>query len=765
MNSPTQTMSIDAIVIQFRDAMAAAGLKYYGDINTDHGKVSRFTVDGDRPRSMTGWYVLYTDGIPAGEFGCWKRGIQSTWCAKSPTEISPAEREAVEKRRKENEAARKALDAELKKEASEAAQIMWEAAAPVTEHPYLTRKQIKPHGTRTITWRRDTGKFEAVIENALIVPIRDGKKIVSLQAIFTSRDNDLGRDKDFLPNGKKRGCFFTIGKPRDGDEAPQLYICEGFATGASIHEATGDPVIVAFDAGNLRTVAERVRGQFPRGHITIAADNDRWTGPTPDSPHTIENPGVYYAKQAAKEIGASLAIPDFIDLTNRPTDFNDLAVAEGIDAVLSQLKPKPIASTPPANDNDAASNLPATSNSFAAVDWYSPFPDFNGKGKPLATIENVAEACRRLGVTVRYNVIRKDIELLIPGAAFSQDNRANASLAWLASACNRFGVPNGPLGDYLCYMADQNLYNPVASWITSKPWDGKSRLQDLFNTITAQGEAGDYRIWDIKAAMMRRWMISACAAAFNPDGVSAHGVLVLQGNQYLGKTKWFKQLVPSHLGVIQDGLMLRPDDRDSVKQVVSYWLVELGELDATFRKSDIAQLKSFITRDRDVIRRAYAKLESEYARRTVFFASVNPRQFLHDPTGNRRYWTISCEAINHDHGLDMQQVWAEVYEQHYCKGETWYLNPDEMSALNDQNRDHEVLDPIRERIQTRLEWEQHDSLWRWMTATDVMTELGFDRPTRADVTQCGQILHELNGGLRRKSNGKHLSKVPPKRLN
>lgn len=397
-----------------------------------------------------------------------------------------------------------------------------------------------------------------------------------------------------------------------------------------------------------------------------------------------------------------------------------------------------------------------------AIDWFSPFPDINGKGRPIATIENVFEACRRLGVAVRYNVIRKDLEILIPGAQFTVDNRANASLAWLASACTRFGVPIGQLGDFLTYLSDQNLYNPVANWVTSKPWDGTSRMNAFYNTIRAEGEEDDTRVWDIKSAMIRRWMISACAAAFNPNGVSAHGVLVLQGDQYLGKTKWFKQLVPAELGVIQDGLMLRPDDRDSVKQVVSYWLVELGELDATFRKSDIAQLKSFLTRDRDVLRRAYAKMESEYARRTVFFASVNPRQFLHDPTGNRRYWTISCTAIDHDHKLDMQQVWAEVYEQHFLKGETWYLSPDEMASLNDHNRDHEVIDPIRERLLTKLDWEENSLLWRWMTATDVMADIGFDRPTRADVTQCGQILTELNGGKRRKSNGKQLALVPPK---
>ena len=414
---------------------------------------------------------------------------------------------------------------------------------------------------------------------------------------------------------------------------------------------------------------------------------------------------------------------------------------------------------------DAANDNVPTGHDLAAVDWYSPFPDVNGKGKPLSTIENIREACRRLNVNVRYNVISKEIEILIPGEGFSIDNQANASLAWLDSACSRFGVPTGKLGDFLCYLADRNQFNPVARWVTSKPWDGTRRLQDLLDTIVADGQADDMAVLDLKEAMLRRWMISAVAAAFRPTGVSAHGVLVLQGDQYLGKTKWFKSLAPAELGVIQDGLMLRPDDRDSVKQAVSYWLVELGELDATFRKSDIAQLKAFITRDRDTLRRAYAKLESHYARRTVFFASVNPRQFLHDPTGNRRYWTISCESINWEHGLDMQQVWAEVYESLFLQGEGWFLTPDEMAALNSHNKDHEVLDPIRERLLTRLDWQANNYEWRWMTATDIMSDIGFDKPTRADVTQCGQIVAEVNGNKTKRSNGKRLSHVPPRRSN
>jgi len=393
----------------------------------------------------------------------------------------------------------------------------------------------------------------------------------------------------------------------------------------------------------------------------------------------------------------------------------------------------------------------------AAVDYMSPLPDANSKGTPLATIENLAEVCRRLDVTVRYNVISKEEEILIPGASFSVDNKMNASLAWLKSWCARFRMATDSMGDYVTVLADKNLFNPVAQWITSKPWDGVSRLPALYATITSTDEP-------LKEILMRRWMLSAIAAAVEPEGVSAHGVLVIQGSQYVGKTKWFKSLVPANLGVLQDGMLLNPNDRDSVKKAVGFWLVELGELDATFRKSDIAALKSFLTLKNDILRRAYARKESTYARRTVFFGSVNPKQFLHDPTGNRRYWTIEATAIDHSHSIDMQQLWAEVYAM-YQTGEGYYLLPAEMDRLNGHNEEFTVSDPITERLQSRLEWDAHPSFWRWRSATDVLVEVGMDRPTQSDVTKAATLIRLLNDNqAKRTSHGRQLL-VPPIMLN
>ena len=131
--------------------------------------------------------------------------------------------------------------------------------------------------------------------------------------------------------------------------------------------------------------------------------------------------------------------------------------------------------------------------------------------------------------------------------------------------------------------------------------------------------------------------------------------------------------------------------------MISKWIVELGELDATFKQSDISQLKAFITQDSDTIRRPYARKESTYARRTVLFGSVNPKDYLKDPTGNRRFWTVRCTDIDYDYRVDMQQVWAE-FKALFDKGETWYLNQDEIVALNAHNEDFSTVDPVEERI-------------------------------------------------------------------
>lgn len=651
------------------------------------------------------------------------------------TPISAEEIKARKQRREEEERKEQQLRAERMAQAAVQANTIWESATELDgdEHPYLKRKLVKSFGLRIGRFRNQDG--------ALLVPIRniDGQ-ITSLQAIFQNENPQLGRDRDYLPGGQKRGCFHVIGSKPTGAN-PVIVICEGYSTGASIHMATGYCVVVAFDAGNVPTVAKLMRQQFGRATIVVAADNDQW------HEDGKQNDGVHYARQASITTGGLLAVPKFSRLSDKPTDFNDLHVLEGLNAVREQINavmPEPV--------NDNFLPLDASVNPFM-------FPHMSHQQKPLNTWENLEWLLDQYGIKSRYNEISKDVVVTIPGKDYGNDASANSALTEIVSLCARNGMPSGSCAEYVKLIAMSNRYNPASEFITAKPWDGVSRIYDLCDTLeTAEGFDRS-----LVLMMVRRWLISAVAAAMQPTGFYSKGVLVLQGEQSLGKTAWFRSLVPPTLReLIKVGATIDPANKDSVSSAIGRWMVELGELDATFRKSDIARLKSFISQDRDEIRRPYDRLESTYQRRTVFFASVNPKHFLADDTGNVRWWTIPVTRINYEHEIDMQQVWAEV-AQLYREGERWWMNAEEEAMLEQVNKEHEAIDPVEEMILMRYEWGcDRPAAYTDRTATQVLQEIGYDKPNKSQTTHCAGVLRKLTGKPARKSGSNRLFSLPPK---
>ena len=385
------------------------------------------------------------------------------------------------------------------------------------------------------------------------------------------------------------------------------------------------------------------------------------------------------------------------------------------------------------------------------------FPDIGGGELPLETMDNLRVVCDNNDVVIRYNMIKKDDEILIKDAQWSIDNSKNASITWLRSACHKVEMRTTNLKNFVTLLADANQYNPVVSWVTSREWDGVSRIDDLYGTIVENRELCTK---ELKETVVRRWMIGAIAAAFSPMGAMVRGVLVFQGEQYTGKTRWIEALAPKELDLIKTGRSLVVHDKDSVKQILSSWISELGELDATFKKSDIAALKAFITSDLDELRRPYAAAESQYARRTVFAASVNDSKFLQDDTGNSRFMVIPIVSLNHGHTLDMQQVWAEIYEM-WKAGEKHYLSAEEMKLLNGHNENFTATDPIFEMIASHLAWESFsETTCKWMQVSDVLRWIGKDNPSKFEAISAGKSIKKLNGGRYRKSNGKQLVAVP-----
>ncbi|MGF6806063.1 putative P-loop ATPase/phage/plasmid primase-like uncharacterized protein [Paraburkholderia sp. Clong3] len=346
---PIPVANVVAVISQFVDAMAAQDIQVDpADIIAD-GKIHRIRVGDDRGKN--GWYKLVCDDRPAGMFGCNKRygnDVKFTW--KSSEKAKPMtgeERRALRERMQEKARQREEEDRIRHAKAAELANVVFDGAREVTgaEHPYLARKGVQSHGLRVGAWEKlnpNTGELSLIEKDALLVPIRDERKAIhSLQAIFPDSDNRLQRDKDYLTDGDKRGRFYVIGKPLTVNDKMVVLICEGYATGASLHEATDHAVIVAFDAPNLMPVAQVVRDRFPAATIVMCADNDQWTL-TP-----INNPGVTRATEAAKAVGGRVAFPPFTDADGTtdengkrkgPTDFNDMAVLHGWDAVRGTIE-------------------------------------------------------------------------------------------------------------------------------------------------------------------------------------------------------------------------------------------------------------------------------------------------------------------------------------------------------------------------------------------------------------------------------------------
>ena len=237
-------------ISQFKAAMLGAGL--IGPEHIEHGKIQRFPGADKSASNQAGWCKLFDDGI-GGVFGDYSTGLSTTWQAERETPYSQAERDAFKRQIAEARAQREADEKVRHAEAATKATATWQAATPAPDDfPYLVRKGIKANGAR-------------LHNGALVIPLRDGSRIHSVQFI------DAEGGKLFLSGGRVAGCYFGIGTAKG---AAAFCIAEGFATGATIHEATGYPVAVAFNAGNLEPVAVSMRAKFPDLPLIVCADDD-----------------------------------------------------------------------------------------------------------------------------------------------------------------------------------------------------------------------------------------------------------------------------------------------------------------------------------------------------------------------------------------------------------------------------------------------------------------------------------------------------------
>lgn len=285
----------------FAQAMRSAGLSFNEQIIGD-GKFHRFSTGNKNDKN--GWYISF--GM-AGAFGDWSRGITETWSLKNEQLGTVDKERLIDQINKSKQAAEEERLRKYEETAVIAAE-KWQNLSETGQSPYLIHKQVKAFGIRF-------GK------DVTVIPIRDVTgKLWSLQWI-----NPDGT-KRFLSGGRKKVCFHMLGILEDGKP---IIITEGYATGASIHMATNQATVVAFDAGNLGPVIEELKKAYPNSPLIIAGDDDRWKD---------TNMGREKTEEAAQKDGCSIVFPQFKNTDTKPTDFNDLHVLEGLDVVKTQVE-------------------------------------------------------------------------------------------------------------------------------------------------------------------------------------------------------------------------------------------------------------------------------------------------------------------------------------------------------------------------------------------------------------------------------------------
>ena len=265
----------------------------------------------------------------AGVFGDWGKDFQSKWKADIGRPYTADEIKAYRLKMDFAKSFVEKAQAEKQIQAQQEVALLWASAKPVAFHPYLDRKWVKAHNIKQLG-------------EELLIPMFENKELKSLQYI------QANGFKKFHAGGKTKGTYFTIGgKPSDDGI---LCICEGYATGASIYEATDYPVVITFTASNLLLVAQSMRKKFPKVRMVICADDDH---------KTEGNIGIKKATETALAVNGLLATPVFGEARlDHQTDFNDMALVSGIEALKSVID----GATPPKQSTSTIE------------DWATPIP-------------------------------------------------------------------------------------------------------------------------------------------------------------------------------------------------------------------------------------------------------------------------------------------------------------------------------------------------------------------------------------------------------
>ncbi|MCH8502896.1 MAG: DUF5906 domain-containing protein [Ectothiorhodospiraceae bacterium] len=497
-------------------------------------------------REKRGWYWLTDfrmsrkvggEGLfIVGSYGWWQGADKEKFRVKltgSTAALSSSEKKAIAARHREN--ARRAQaqrDAEAAKAAHRASKA-WNAYLPEGSSEYLERKRVQAHGVR----------FAPNGSGTVAVPVMDSQGRVHGLQIIRGKDRAKRLEKEYWPKGMAiGGHYFQIGSPMAGGV---VLVCEGFATGATLHEATGLPVAVAFAANNLQPVSEALCKAYRRLRVLVCADDDylqkcrackKVTAVAEEhcqhcgEEHGQENPGVRYARAAAVAVGGAFVAPTFpSDREGKKlTDFNDLYLipAGGLALVRVQVE-------------DAIAQAGWQTATQAAVSARGHAPGGAGERRAAASILNIDEIVERFlpidDGTGKYvfdtwtrKIVHKDQMLaLLPADAKLADVKRHPT--WIHRGAY-----------YLDQVGfDPSERDPAVQLNTWSGWPMKPEPGDCDMILTTleylcSGEENSQEVFD--------WLLCWMAYPLQNPGAKMSSAVIMHGPQGTGKSAVFQTL-------------------------------------------------------------------------------------------------------------------------------------------------------------------------------------------------------------------------------
>ena len=313
------------------------------------------------------------------------------------------------------------------------------------------------------------------------------------------------------------------------------------------------------------------------------------------------------------------------------------------------------------------------------------FPVVDAKGKPLnRQWKNVQAVLDYMGVTARYNILSKEIEVV-------QDKKWENILADIHSyapeireVCIRKGlkISSCVLASLIRVIAHNNEYSPVRDYLNSiysfyKDFIDLERgenIDTLFSCLKTKGLPADKGLYKI---LLTKWLIGAYKIAFNQGDENCEGVLVLQGKQGIGKSRFLHSLSPDDNWFNNEAIIKNMRARE-IANATGYWISNLsGSVGHIFRP--------FLTDRSDTYRLPYKKQLVDYPRLTAFVSTINQPKYISNYPNDRRYWTIPVEAIENLEKVNINKVWAEVAYKVLIKDEKHWLSDAEVEALHTVN--------------------------------------------------------------------------------